>query len=1521
MQRHRTSDDLRATMQRALAAPTVETSDGTRRNPLAAMEEVGRVGPFGALVSAWAIIGDVLSFYQQRIGEEGALSTARETVSGYAIARGVGFEPRPAVSATTDLAFSVGLPPAGGSVTIPAGIAVGNVPAEGSLPAIFETSADLVAHRAWNAVAATPDDVPSEARLAPLATRIVLAGTQPIAAGDAIVVRTGTAGEPVDAAAIIADVTADVARDRTLVRWRVPLSQFSERAVTDVLVLDTRARIFGALAPPFDLAPAAERRKYAFGGFTIREGGDWTAHNDGLDVSPFALAALRDGWCGITTTSFLRARSGEDWTVGSPAPGVTLQSLAVSPSGRIAVGTTGGDVYISSDDGDVWLRIGGDPAARGTRRLPALPIRGIAFDESGEVPDIYVATDRGVAQIAINGNAWSWRNDGFPGTDPKTGYAACAVSSIVFDGATGTMLTTTTYGAYTTGSGRTWKRIEGLGSIAQIDALTNGRFVAAGPGGVFLSVDDAQTWVKVIEPDAAPRALAAAGDTIAVGAGYDAFTSDDGGSTWWRLRDVSRSRIAALAVNRDACVGVASPLIDNPLHEWPGLDVPLHGTTLTLDRPLALLPGEVIAIGKTGTDVVCTAYRVRSATTHMLRGYGMAAMGTIVVLDTPIVGELSARDAQIYVGARSRSALRVHRGALPPPDQSLPIARAIPPLSTDRSAIVEGRPPQALVAGLAGGAFTIRFDATGTAQVGERNPADVVPDRDADEVVRLGERGAALARFDGAWRCDDVFAPTPAWTPLPLLDPAPTSIAVFDDALYVAGSAGAFVYGEAGWRAAGPASDVRRVVSWTGTTPGILACAKRGAFAFNRADGLWEPAAGLVDVSVFAVAAQDDTVVAGTSNGVYRQLPGQRWERIDGLVPRAVHAIAIAAGTIYAGTAGAGLWQFTASGWEPVTAFRSTGDIRRLELVTLPGHQKPAIIAAEAGYGVTINGKLVAAGVATSVAGFVSVANGSEPVVVAFRGAPALGSDPALPLRRWIGTLDEDRAESELLDAGMMTGGFRDRLAKLAGIKLDAFEVVVEGQGAAWRLRGGDDMPTLLLRREARARLDIFEVQCLDVRVRPVARGEDGDADPLLRWHLSLSDGPAIAFHARASEMWFAPARAAAPIIAEPVTIASHTPGQVLFRSSLYLAFDPRTASMLANVARATHGASVPADEPIAGGDPGRPGQTATLARTPLTYVFAKDATHPHPEIDVWVRSEQQTESHQRGSSWRVTEHMLEHGPRDRVFTVKHRDDGTAVLTFGDGVHGARLPRGTENVVARYRFGAGPGGNVAANALTLMQKVLPYVERVRNPLSATGGTAADRLEDLRRTIPIGMIAFDRVVSERDLVDFVRAFPGVAKVDVRRRHGVGAFAVTYACRDGDRVDEAALKAALRENGAQTWSVVIRPARLRTFAVTATLVVAPGDTVDRVALARAALLNAYGFEMRELNSDVIAAALIDLLQSLKGIIAVQLSALHECGTIVRVEDRIVATRGDGGVAALLTIDPAGINLQQETLEATG
>src|SRR5579862_9561648 len=102
-----------------------------------------------ALLDAWAVVADVLTFYQERIANEGYLATAKGLESLLELAGLVGYRLRPGVSASVYLAFTVAN---GFEGTIPAGTRAQSIPGPGQTPQFFETSDDLPARDVWNAL-------------------------------------------------------------------------------------------------------------------------------------------------------------------------------------------------------------------------------------------------------------------------------------------------------------------------------------------------------------------------------------------------------------------------------------------------------------------------------------------------------------------------------------------------------------------------------------------------------------------------------------------------------------------------------------------------------------------------------------------------------------------------------------------------------------------------------------------------------------------------------------------------------------------------------------------------------------------------------------------------------------------------------------------------------------------------------------------------------------------------------------------------------------------------------------------------------------------------------------------------------------------------------------------------------------------------------------------------------------------------------------------------------------------------
>ena len=142
-----------ARMLQSLPIARADEGEADSPRPLSRLLSRSSADPGVALLDACACVADVLTFYQERIANEGFLRTATERRSVLELARAIGYELKPGVAASVHLAFTVeDAPGAPGVCTLARGAPVQSVPPQGKLPQVFETSAEIVAHAGWNAL-------------------------------------------------------------------------------------------------------------------------------------------------------------------------------------------------------------------------------------------------------------------------------------------------------------------------------------------------------------------------------------------------------------------------------------------------------------------------------------------------------------------------------------------------------------------------------------------------------------------------------------------------------------------------------------------------------------------------------------------------------------------------------------------------------------------------------------------------------------------------------------------------------------------------------------------------------------------------------------------------------------------------------------------------------------------------------------------------------------------------------------------------------------------------------------------------------------------------------------------------------------------------------------------------------------------------------------------------------------------------------------------------------------------------
>jgi hypothetical protein len=112
-------------------------------------------------------------------------------------------------------------------------------------------------------------------------------------------------------------------------------------------------------------------------------------------------------------------------------------------------------------------------------------------------------------------------------------------------------------------------------------------------------------------------------------------------------------------------------------------------------------------------------------------------------------------------------------------------------------------------------------------------------------------------------------------------------------------------------------------------------------------------------------------------------------------------------------------------------------------------------------------------------------------------------------------------------------------------------------------------------------------------------------------------------------------------------------------------------------------------------------------------------------------------------------------------FVVENELDGVSYLRFGDDVLG-EMPLAGSKFKATYRIGNGRAGNVGSGAISRIAVKGGGINRVRNPLPASGGTDPESMEEVRLYAPQAFRSQERAVTEADYEEMAQKHPGVQK---------------------------------------------------------------------------------------------------------------------------------------------------------------
>jgi hypothetical protein len=349
---------------------------------------------------------------------------------------------------------------------------------------------------------------------------------------------------------------------------------------------------------------------------------------------------------------------------------------------------------------------------------------------------------------------------------------------------------------------------------------------------------------------------------------------------------------------------------------------------------------------------------------------------------------------------------------------------------------------------------------------------------------------------------------------------------------------------------------------------------------------------------------------------------------------------------------------------------------------------------------------------------------------------------------------------------------------------------------------------------------------------------------------------------------------------------------------------------VLTNLVPVTRGKTV-ANEVLGSGDATVAGQEFALAKSPLTYLLSGDSSsgaNYTSTLRVWVNSVE----------WTEQQSFFGQPPGAPVFVTREDENNVTHVQFGDGVNGARLPTGSGNVIASYRFGSGKSAP-GPGALTVIVTPQPGLAAIHNPVAASGGADPEPSSQIRKYAPLSVLAFGRAISGDDYAAIAASTPGVS-----RASAVWSFdallqrtVVTVYVGDDSGARDAAL-IALRGDADPNRPINVRLAVGIALTISLTLAVDPRYIIDTVvAGAQSALTdpdtglfgaNRIGIGEVIYRSQIFAACL-----RVAGAVAVH--SLQVTGVAPGAGFRL-----DPGEGGYFTLDPgAGLTITGEVANA--
>ena len=333
----------------------------------------------------------------------------------------------------------------------------------------------------------------------------------------------------------------------------------------------------------------------------------------------------------------------------------------------------------------------------------------------------------------------------------------------------------------------------------------------------------------------------------------------------------------------------------------------------------------------------------------------------------------------------------------------------------------------------------------------------------------------------------------------------------------------------------------------------------------------------------------------------------------------------------------------------------------------------------------------------------------------------------------------------------------------------------------------------------------------------------------------------------------------------------------------LAYSYRPDTVKLYGNVVPAHHGIST-TETLSPTGDPANP--MFTLSQAPVLADPSGGQSGFASSLTLIID----------GRTW-TSVPRLDNTTPPRSYITGTDGQGRTTITLGQP-----LPHSTSTVTATYRAGVGSAGNVNAGQLTqLLSRQVAAVSAVTNPLAASGGSDPDMPDAVRIHGPRGLQALGRVVSVDDAADIAKSWPGIGKAlaklasdgqrDVVRVTVAGVSATPLLPSDALIAD---LGPALTAAGDVVVPIEVSPAAISLIVLVATIQHDPDvswDTVERAV--RTKLTDAYGYDHRDIDEDIIISDLIAVIHGVDGVLSCAVTGINVIPYDIGVDELAVFT----------------------------